>query len=522
MNDTIDRDLYDRTPGPAPEQTPPQAAEQTSPQTPEQTAPQNETALRQEARTAPAQPQERPAPVPGYDPYAYHRDPYAPYPPRAQSYERTWEAAPRPVYPQGQAAYPYPQQTPSRQTAVSSPEKAEKKQTSGVGKAIAIALVCALLFSAVFSAVGAIAAYSYVKRSLSNTSAATGTGTGAVIHESEPVGENPYSGTENATAVSYVVDKVADSVVEISTEAVINSYYYGRYISSGAGSGVIISEDGYIITNNHVVENTDTISVLLRDGTKYKATLVGTDEQTDIAVIKIEATGLTYAVMGDSSKLIVGETAIAIGNPLGQLGGTVTDGIISALDRDITIDDETMTLIQTNVAINPGNSGGGLFNIKGELIGIVNAKKAGTTIEGLSFAIPINTAKATAEQILKYGYVRGRAILGVDIKEITTASEAWSYRVGEYGAYVTSFSNGDFKEWDRIAAIDGNSVSTLSDIRSLLKKYNVGDTVTVTVSRNGRLVDLRVTLIEATSTRKDSAAPSSSSSVWDIFEEFGF
>ena len=161
--------------------------------------------------------------------------------------------------------------------------------------------------------------------------------------------------------------------MEVTTSSVQTNGIFAQYVTEGAGSGVIISEDGYILTNNHVIEGQSSIKVTTSDGQEYDATVVGTDDKTDIAVLKIEASGLTPAVIGDSDSLVVGETAVAVGNPLGELGGTVTDGIISALDREVTVEGKNMTLLQTSAAVSPGNSGGGLFNEKGELVGFVNA-----------------------------------------------------------------------------------------------------------------------------------------------------
>ena len=193
------------------------------------------------------------------------------------------------------------------------------------------------------------------------------------------------------------------SVVEIYTESLVTDWFMRQYITEGAGSGVIISLDGYIVTNNHVIEKSTKITVQLNNGEEYDAELIGRDVKTDLAVLKINAKGLKPAKWGDSSELIVGELAVAIGNPLGKLGGTVTEGIISALSREINIDRHVMTLMQTTAAVNPGNSGGGLFNDKGELIGIVNAKFIGSDIEGIGFAIPADLAKEVVERLIKGG-----------------------------------------------------------------------------------------------------------------------
>ena len=175
------------------------------------------------------------------------------------------------------------------------------------------------------------------------------------------------TGSQDSSTIKSVVEQCANSVVEIQTESVTNgSNPFQQYVSSGAGSGVILTQDGYIVTNHHVIEDANSITVRTRSGDEYNASLVGSDEQSDLAVLKIDATGLTPAVLGDSTTLEVGDLAIAIGNPLGELGGSVTSGIISALDREMTIDGQTMTLLQTDAAVNPGNSGGGLFNANGD------------------------------------------------------------------------------------------------------------------------------------------------------------
>ncbi len=204
-------------------------------------------------------------------------------------------------------------------------------------------------------------------------------------------------------SIPEVVEKVQDTVVEIITQNVVTDMFYNQYVKSGAGSGVIITTDGYIVTNYHVIDGARSATVRLTDGSEFSASFVGADPEKDVALIKINATGLTAAVMGSSKALVVGQDVIAIGNPLGTLGGTVTNGIISALDRTVVVDGNQMTLMQTNAAINPGNSGGGLFNRAGELIGIVNAKQADTGIEGLGFAIPIDVVFACIEEITKAG-----------------------------------------------------------------------------------------------------------------------
>lgn len=303
--------------------------------------------------------------------------------------------------------------------------------------------------------------------------------------------------------ISDIVESISDTVVEVYTESVSYSSYYGEYVNEGAGSGVIYSADGYIITNNHVIDGASTIKVTLSNGDQYDATLVATDSVSDIAVIKINAKGLHSAVLGDSDSLKVGQSCIAIGNPLGTLGGTVTNGIISALSREVTIDGQKMNLLQTNTAINPGNSGGGLFNYSGQLIGIVNAKSggtsSGTTIEGIGFAIPINYAKEIAQQLIENGYVEGRPQLGIKAVEINNIQQAWNYSVNSYGIYVAELvtenaKNSGLEVGDVITMLDGEETITFETLKGKLSEYSAGDEVTLTVVRGKSQIEIKITL----------------------------
>ena len=293
-----------------------------------------------------------------------------------------------------------------------------------------------------------------------------------------------------------VAAAVRQSVVEIKTETVRSGGWTGTYVSEGAGSGVIISEDGYIITNNHVITGASNIYVSLVDGREFPATLIATDQRTDIAVIKISGTGLQPASFGDSSTLVVGESAIAVGNPLGELGGTVTGVIISALDREMIVEGEAMTLLQTDAAVNPGNSGGGLFNMRAELIGVVNAKSGGLNIEGLGFAIPSNVAKKVAGDLIMHGFVRGRTDTGLELIDIQSTQTARWYRVNQLGLYIVNSDNERFRNGDMITAVDGFPIADLYDYTEALKNRSVGDTVTITVSRGDESISGDITLIE--------------------------
>ena len=304
------------------------------------------------------------------------------------------------------------------------------------------------------------------------------------------VGSVNGSAGNNVKSKIEVVASVKASVVEITTTAVSN---YGA-VTAGAGSGVIIHADGIIVTNNHVIEGAERIYVRLTNGNTYEATVRGTDEDGDIAVIKIDPREtLTVAKLGYSGALVEGEEVIAIGNPLGELGGTVTDGIISQVEREVQMEGVTMTLLQTNAAINSGNSGGGLFNMAGELIGVVNAKYAATGVEGLGFAIPIDTAVISVEHLLKLGYIPDIPSLGVVLAE-GTVRNGFTYRQVVY-VYDEGDSN-VFEYQDIFVSVEGVSVSALTEVKQIVRSCRVGETVTVVVLRNNREVTLQVTLVE--------------------------
>ena len=294
-----------------------------------------------------------------------------------------------------------------------------------------------------------------------------------------------------------IVDETSPSVVEVFTETKQVSSWFQEYVTEGAGSGVILSEDGYIVTNHHVIDGANTIKVRLSNGQAYTAVLTGTDEKTDLAVLKINVSGLPAAKLADSSTVRVGDFVIVIGNPLGELGGTVTEGIISAKDREVTIDGETMTLLQTSAAVNPGNSGGGLFNLDGELVGVVNAKSSGDDIEGLAFAIPANTVKEITQELIQHGYVTGRPQLGISVAQITKPGMGRQTYYSTPGLYITqsSVDNG-LKAGDRIIKIDGTTINNAADVSTVLDRHSVGDVVEVIVSRSGKEITVDVKLTE--------------------------
>ena len=302
---------------------------------------------------------------------------------------------------------------------------------------------------------------------------------------------NPGSLT-SPYAIANAAAKASPSVVAITTEVVSYGGFYGNYVSEGAGSGVIYSEDGYIITNNHVIEGASTVRVTLVNGDTYDAEIIGADIVTDIAVLKIHATGL-LAATPDPSDLIVGQSVIAIGNPMGTRSGTVTSGIVSSLSRTIQVDDVAMELLQFDAAVSPGNSGGGLFDIDGNLVAVVNAKSSGEGVEGISFAIPVQRAYDITKQFIEKGYISGRPSLGVSAECISSTNyesykehALWEYAtIGSRvypGVYATS-SIGGLQFGDRIAKIGNKEITSLSDITAALSHYKIGDTITLYVSR---------------------------------------
>ena len=318
------------------------------------------------------------------------------------------------------------------------------------------------------------------------------------------------TGGDNLTTAQ-VAALVTPSVVPITTEAVVYSnwsWFGQRQIESAAGSGVIISDDGYILTCAHVVDGADDITVQV-DGTDYDATVIGSDTTSDVAVLKIDAEGLTPAVVGDSNALTVGEEVMAVGNPLGNLSGTVTNGIVSALNRDVSIQNNdgsilNLSLIQTNASISPGNSGGGLFNMAGELVGIVNAKSDASGAEGLGFAIPINNAIAIAQDLLENGYVSGRPYLGITYISVTDEATAQQLGVSTYGIYIVDVSAGSgaaqagLEPGDRIVSIDGAEVAARDDVSAIIDGHAAGDTISITVARDGQMLTVSATLGEQT------------------------
>jgi serine protease Do len=323
-------------------------------------------------------------------------------------------------------------------------------------------------------------------------------GTGATLNvvESPKGTETDPSDTAGALSLQEIYSKVIPSVVSISTTTA----------NGGAsGTGIVMSADGYIITNYHVVDGAQSVSVLTEDNQSYDAVIVGSDETSDLAVLKVEASGLTAAEFGDSDQLRVGDSVVAIGDPLGvQLRGTMTDGIISAINRDLTVNDRQMTLIQTNAALNNGNSGGPLINCYGQVIGINTMKLSNyyssATVEGLGFAIPISTAKPIIDELIANGYVAGRPAIGITGESLPISVQTY-YRLPS-GVYVTSVTAGSdaaakgITEGDIITAVDGTAISSIDDLNTIKNQHTAGDTLKLTVYRGGQYYDVEITLMD--------------------------
>lgn len=344
------------------------------------------------------------------------------------------------------------------------------------------------------------------KSSNGNTSPITSSAVSNVVNS------NDYSGT----AIN-VANKVLPSIVGIKVEYEVNSIFYRQASTATAtGSGIIISDDGYILTNNHIVDTSSSSSngyssyysvsesnkvtvTLYGDSTEYEATIVGTDSQTDLAVIKIDKTGLTPAELGDSDKVQVGEFAMAIGNPLG-LDTSVTCGVISATNREITdSDNKTYTLIQTDAAINSGNSGGALVNADGKVIGLNTLKISSTGVEGMGFAIPINSTIDIYQQLIEYNKVKRPyiGISGVDLDEKTASANKLVQ--GIYVKSIDEFSAAEkagIKIGDVIVGADGKEIKTMEELNNIKNSHQIGDSLTIKVNRNGKELDLTVTLQE--------------------------
>ena len=386
----------------------------------------------------------------------------------------------------------------------------EKKQRRGmpVLAVIALCLVCALLGGAAVSAAGMY----YLKNNLPTAESEE-----TVIRVAAPatvpeVTTDVVASGDELTPTEIYYNLALNQVVGVTTEITYTNFWGYTSSSAVTGSGFIISEDGYILTNFHVIEEAVQgdyeVKVLNYEGDEFTAAVIGYEEDNDVAVLKIEATGLNAATIGDSDAMKVGEMVYPVGNPLGELEYTMTDGMVSALDREIRSYDnvkqtyKSVNMFQISAAINSGNSGGPVYNSRGEVVGIATAKYSDTGVESLAFAIPINDAIKIANDLINDGYVRGKAYLGISVGTVT-ASAAQYYGLVE-GAIVNSVREGScaekagLRENDIIVAVDGQEVASREDLNSAKRDYRAGDSAVLKVYRSGSYLELTVTFDEET------------------------
>lgn len=399
--------------------------------------------------------------------------------------------------PQSEATVP-----PRYYIAEDKPPKEKKPRKKGqitFAKVAALCLVCALI--------GGIAGGALTGYYITSGNDQTATEVSPVLSAAEPT-ETPSSATtisSGAVTANSIYELGTKQVVGISSDITTTNIFGMTASGSVSGSGFIISDNGYILTNYHVIEDAQAagsdISVILYDDTKYTAEIVGYDSDNDIAVLKIDADGLTPVTIGNSDSLSVGDTVYAIGNPLGELAYTMTSGIISATDRVITTDDSTsLNMFQFDAAVNSGNSGGPVYNTAGQVVGIVTAKYSDTGVEGLGFAIPINDAVTIANELITNGYVTGKAYMGVVVQTVS-ASVAQYYNMVQ-GAYVYSIESGScadiagLKVGDIITELDGTAITTSDELKAAVKQHSAGETVNMKVYRSGETLTLSLTFDE--------------------------
>ncbi len=413
-------------------------------------------------------------------------------------YSQTTETKYNYYSPNYSAGHSYGYAAGKKQQHNSSAASEPKKRRGGFARALALVLVCVLLCAGT----GIGTAYYMIDRYLAeNTS--ENSGTNVILGNQNASNVSSGDSSEDDTDATVQsgdelsgteIYKLAETqVVGITTPYTTQNLFGMESTNAVTGTGFVISEDGYIITNYHVielaVENGYDVNVMFKDGTEYVADIVGYYEDNDVAVIKIDATGLTPVTLGDSDEMEVGERVYCVGNPLGELDFSFTSGYLSALDRMIATDDyTTINMFQMDAAVNSGNSGGPVYNSQGEVIGIVTAKYSESGVEGLGFAIPINDAINIASDLIEYGYLAGQAYLGVNVSDVEMFVTSY-YNIPN-GAYVNSVEEGSCAEaagiraQDIITAIDGTPIGGIDELRQTLRNYSAGDTATITIYRS--------------------------------------
>lgn len=394
--------------------------------------------------------------------------------------------------------YNRPQEEPLQLVPMTPQEPPKKKSRRGL-KVVALVLACLLVGGGAGVGGALLTREALPPAAAGSTTVYEGTGVPTVVNVSK-------AETGRTLSLAEVYASNVDSTVGITTQVTTN--VYGQQVAGAAsGSGFVLTQDGYIVTNHHVIDGATSITVTFHNGDAFPAKLVGSEAENDLAVLKIEATGLTPVRLGSSGNLVVGEGVAAIGNPLGELTFTMTDGIVSALDRTITMSDGTaINVLQTNAAINSGNSGGPLFNLYGQVVGITNAKYSNNgssgeaSIEGLCFAIPIDDVKDMIYDIIEHGYVTGKPYVGVTLSTANAQKAAQYGRAG--GAYVQSVVPGaaadkaGLRQGDIITAVDGQEIDGHAAFIEIKNGHRAGDTVKLTVDRAGRTMTMDLTFDE--------------------------
>lgn len=377
----------------------------------------------------------------------------------------------------------------------------KKHKKSGAGKAVALVLVCALV-SGCMGVGGAFLGSSLVRQGQPETVLSDGVSTVMKgVRETSVLQIQQIDSSKTLSAAEVYAANV-NSTVGIVTSAVTTNFWGQRTTSAAAGSGFLFTDDGYILTNYHVVQGADSVTVSTYDGTKYDAKIIGFDESNDVAVLKIDAEGLTPVVIGNSDQLNVGDSVVAIGNPLGELTFSLTSGTVSALDREVTMSSGiSMELIQTDCAINSGNSGGALFNMHGEVVGITNAKYSGSSgsgasIDNIAFAIPINDVYSIVTSIIEKGYIE-KPYIGVSVLDVS--DETQKYGLPKGASVQTVTDDGPAKAAglqvnDIITKVDDTEITGRSDLVKTIGQCKPGQEITLTVYRQGQTLELKVTV----------------------------
>ncbi len=385
-------------------------------------------------------------------------------------------------------------------TVSQTPQAPKKKQHRGGAWVVALALCFAILG-------GAIGGGTVWLLTHNNTTSAGGSSSTTIQqgrHENVTVDINEIETGKLMTAAE-VYAKNVNSTVGIQTSITSTNLWGQQTTSAASGSGFILTADGYIVTNYHVIQNANSVTVSTYGGASYNAKIVGYDESNDLAVLKVEATGLSPVVLGSSEKLNVGDTVLAIGNPLGELTFSLTTGVVSALNREVTFSGGTvMDLLQTDCAINSGNSGGALFNLYGEVVGITNAKysgssSSGASIDNIAFAIPIDSVRAIVESIIEKGYY-AKPVIGVSVTDVDENSRQLGIPAGAWVKEVTAGGAAEaagIQANDVITAINGTEISGVSDLKRILAKASAGDELSLVIWRKNQSLTLTVVVREA-------------------------